>query len=112
MCLNYYNGEESNIRSIILYGSAAKNFAGNDQMPGDFDLNMFFSDQADVKSTYGMPKIIGEYDDLEVEVMRNKVSDDLSIEQFVESQDSKRWQRIKEEPTVQIYPTIEQGSWE
>ncbi|UPV75316.1 hypothetical protein M0R89_04430 [Halorussus limi] len=112
LCLEHYREEESNIRSIILYGGAAKNFVGDEHEPGDFDLNVFFSDQASISSTHGRPEIIGEYDDLEVEVMRNRVPDGMSVRQYVEAQDSKRWRRIREEPIVCIYPGIKRETWE
>jgi hypothetical protein len=96
---------------IILYSGAAKNFVGQNHTPGNFDLNIFFFEQSAVSSTYGMPKIIGEYNGLEVEVMRNKVSNDRNIEEYVQAQDSKRWQRIRKEPIVQIHPEIELVDW-
>ena len=110
-CMEYYSEEASHIRSIILYGGATRNFSGETHAPGDIDRNIFFSEQSSVSSTYGMPKIIGEYRELEVEVMRNKVPDDMSIEQYVKAQSSKRWERIRSEPIVQIYPDIEQIDW-
>lgn len=111
MCFDYYADEVSNIRSIILYGGAARNFFGHDHTPRDFDLNIFFSNQSGVSSTYGMPKIIGEYGGLEVEVMRNRVPERMSIRQYVEAQDSKRWNRIREEPIVQIHPEVKRVDW-
>ena len=111
ICLRYYDTEKSGIRSIILYGGAAKNYVGQNHEPGDFDLNIFFSKQSLVSSTYGMPKMVGEYNGLEVEVMRNKVPEEMNIEQYVKEQDSKRWHRIRDEPIIQIYPNIEQVNW-
>lgn len=112
VCLDHYSREETNIRSIILYGGAARNYVGCDHDPGDFDLNVFFSDLANISSTHGRPEIIGEYNGLKVEVMRNKVPDNMTVEQYVKAQDSKRWRRIREEPFVQIHPRVEQGKWE
>ncbi|WP_049985147.1 hypothetical protein [Halobellus rufus] len=111
LCTEYYRDEAANIRAVVLYGGAAKNFVGQDHAPGDFDLNIFFSDRSSVSSTYGMPKIIGEYGGLKVEVMRNKVPEEMSIERYVETRGSKRWKRIREEPAVQVYPEITRLSW-
>ncbi|WP_313692109.1 hypothetical protein [Halorarum halobium] len=111
MCISFYNDEKEHIRSIILYGSAARAHLGHGDSPGDFDLNMFFSDKSAISSTHGMPKIIGELDGLEVEVMRNKVADEISIDQYVDAQQSKRWKGIQTNPVVQIYPTIKRKSW-
>lgn len=111
ICLDYYSGEKPNIRSIILYGGAAKNYAGHDHIPGDFDLNVFFSDQASISSTFGMPKILPNYNGMKVEVMRNTVPERMTIKQYVETQNSKRWHRIREEPIVQIHPEIKRLKW-
>lgn len=99
------------IHSIILYGGAAKTYTGEDHNPGDFDLNVFFSTDAEITSTYGMPEIIGTYQGLKVEVMRNRVPENKSIEQYVQQQNSKRWQRIQTEPVIQIFPEIRSLNW-
>ena len=111
LCLDYYENETAHIRAIILYGGAAKTYFGHDHIPGDFDLNVFFSKQSNVSSTYGMPENIGEYNGLKVEAMRNKVPDESNIEEYIDTLDSKRWQRIRSEPVVQIYPDIKQLDW-
>ncbi len=43
--------------------------------------------------------------------MRNKVADEISIDQYVDAQQSKRWKGIQTNPVVQIYPTIKRKSW-
>lgn len=106
MCVDFYAGEKEHIISVILYGGAAKNFVGIDHTPGDFDLNMFFSEQSTISSTVGMPKVIGDYSALEVEVMRNRVPEELTVEEYVNAQNSKRWERIRNEPVVQVYLTF------
>ncbi len=111
MCVRFYEEEERNIISIVLYGGAAKNHVGQEHTPGDFDVNMFFSAQSDVSSTYGMPKKIGEYNGLTVEVMRNKIPVEKDVREYVKARDTKRWNRIRKEPTIQIYPTIQRVDW-
>lgn len=110
LSLEYYRAEDSQIRGIIVYGGAARNFTGDDHDPGDFDLNIFFTRRSAISSTYGMPEVIGEYNGLKVEVMRNKVPENLTIREYIHGQDSKRWQRIRQDPIVQIFPTIERIS--
>lgn len=61
--------------------------------PGDLDLNIFFSDQAAITSTFGIPKKMGEYDGLEVKLMRNKVPEETTIIQYAYAQSSNRWKR-------------------
>ena len=107
MCLEFYGDEETNIISIILYGGAAKNYVGQEHDPGDFDLNVFLSAQAAIPSTYGMPQKIGEHDGVTVEVMRNKIPEETTVQEYVAAQDSKRWDRITEEPIIQLYPSIQ-----
>ncbi len=111
LCLEYYREHQSDLRAIVLYGGGATAAVGRDHTPGDFDVNIFFSAHADIRSTYGIPKVIGEYDGLEVETMRNKVPDERSIQEYVAAQESKRWQHIRSNPIVQIYPDIKRLSW-
>jgi len=111
MCVQFYDEEERNIISIVLYGGAAKNYVGQDHDPGDFDVNMFFSAQSAVPSTYGMPKKIGEHNGLKVEIMRNKIPEEIDVREYVLASDSKRWNRIRQEPAIQIYPTIKRVDW-
>lgn len=107
LCLDFYTEEKSNIISIILYAGAARNFVEEDHQPGDFDVNIFFTAHSNVSSTYCRPKIIGKISGLDVEVMRNKVPEEIGVIQYVNAQDSKRWRRITREPVIQIYPDIE-----
>lgn len=111
MCLKYYDIDEGQVEAIIVYGGAAKNYVGQDHDPGDVDLNLFYHEEADMTSTAGMPKKIGEYNGLKVEVMRNRIRDGESVKEYMANGRSKRWERIQQQPIVEIYPDIRELEW-
>ena len=62
-----------------------------------------------IPSTYGKPKVIGEYKSKRIEIMRNIITgeDNINIKNFIASKKSKRWPMIRRNPIIVIYPKIE-----
>lgn len=102
------------IDTIILYGSAARHFLGQVNNNRDFDLNVFLrkpnNNDGDVRqlNKRGVIWNAGSYDNKKVEVLYNLLKDKhADWKDYVINKRSERWVRIRNNPILVLFPTLE-----
>jgi len=113
ICFKYIEslGELNKIHSVMLYGSAARNYVGGGNQYEDFDLGIFFTKKSPISSTQATPKRIGIYNGKRVETTRSKIPEDADLLEHIHGlmkskNSSKRWKRIGTEPIILLYPEM------
>jgi len=105
--------ESLQVANIILYGSAARYHIDDVLTYSDFDLNVFLRRMHGYRTRdarrfnrHGKYWRAPDFQDKEVQVLFNIVDYDQTWLDSAESRKSARWDCIRKNPIVQLYPRI------